>query len=371
MEGASVEPQEYILSSANNVDFIGDGFEDLPEDLFLQHPAGGIHTLKVHRGRIFEELLEAFEQNIFNDTVRIEMILPNGEIEYAEDFGGVFRDALSEFWFTFYEKCTIGTTLKIPYLRHDFGEVQWRSIAKIFIKGFEIEKYIPIKLAPVFIQSCFGQNIEDDDEILDNFLQYMCESEADVIKQALKNFGEVDNDELLDVLTSYATKWAPTKNNFKQLIRDIAHTELVQKPAFVVKCFGLEFKNNMNKISAMEVAHLYKALKPSVKNCLAKIDIQNEQEITPERTKVYSYLKRFIKEADEKTRTGFFRFCTGSDLPIRNIAVTFIGTLGIGRVPIAHTCTGLLELPEKYENFVFRSELNNILSSNIWIMDII
>lgn len=66
------------------------------------------------------------------------------------------------------------------------------------------------------------------------------------------------------------------------------------------------------------------------------------------------------------------RFCTGSDLPVHNITVTFTKTDGFARVPVAHTWSGLLQLPSTHENFVtFRNEMNNILISNVWVMDIV
>lgn len=85
----------------------------------------------------------------------LEMLLPNGCKEAAYDGGGVFRDALSEFWQTFYDKCTEGTDYKIPVIREDFNETKWESIAKILLKGWDDVKYFPIKLAPAFIEHCF------------------------------------------------------------------------------------------------------------------------------------------------------------------------------------------------------------------------
>ncbi|KAB0800572.1 hypothetical protein PPYR_06312 [Photinus pyralis] len=345
--------------------------EDLnAENQFQQ--TDNIQTLTLHRGKIFEELIEAFQKHTFHYScaLKIEMILPNGETEYAEDVGGVFRDTLSEFWSSFYEKCSVGTNLKIPYLRHDFNETQWKAIASIFLKGFTTESYIPIKIAPVFILSCLGCAIQDED-LIQNFLHFVCESEREILRQALLDFDNVDSDELLDIFSNYDAKWIPTKTNINLFLRDIAHKELIQKPAFVIKCFGQVFQTH-SRISTSEIMALFNNIKPSSKNCLAKIHLQNANETTPQITEIYGYLKKFIKEVDDSTRSAFFRFCTGSDLPTRDIYVSIINTTGFGRVPIGHTCSGLLELPSSYENFVvFRSEMTNILQSNVWVMDIV
>jgi len=67
------------------------------------------------------------------------------------------------------------------------------------------------------------------------------------------------------------------------------------------------------------------------------------------------------------------RFSTGAGVITHNhIKIEFTNVVGLARAPVAHTCSGVLELPSKYEYFAdFRKELNCILASNIWVMDIV
>lgn len=52
------------------------------------------------------------------------------------------------------------------------------------------------------------------------------------------------------------------------------------------------------------------------------------------------------------------------------IKIQFTNTTGLLKTPIAHTCSSTLELPTEYESFIqFRSEMNNLLQSNIWVMN--
>lgn len=299
---------------------------------------------------------------------KIQMILPNGQLEAGEDFGGVFRDALSEFWNQFYEKCTVGTTVKVPYIRHDFGENEWSSIVKILIRGFEMVKYFPIQLSEVFLKTCYGKNVEDE-ELVKDFYNFICESYRILLREAVKDFDNADSEELLELFNLYESKWIPSKQNINTLIRDIAHKELIQKPSFVVKCFSNHLQNS--SISFDEICSLYTKLRPTIKNCLAQISTQ-EVELNAEQNVVYSYIKKFLRESDDKVRQAFFRFSTGADLPIMKISVEFSNTTGIQRMPIAHTCSGQLQISTNYEDYVdFRSEMNSVLASNIWIMDII
>lgn len=324
--------------------------------------------LILHRGRVFEELLEAFQQSAFKiESVKIEMRLPNGEVEAAEDMGGVLRDSLSEFWQTFYEKCTLGTNVKVPYLRHDFGEPQWVAIGKILAVGWKNEQYFPIKLASTFIHACL-EIITEDEDLIKDFLLFVSDSESDVLKAALNNFDTVDYDELLEVVSFFDSKRMPTKDNIRQLLMEFAHKDLVQKAAFVARCF----KNNLfGVLVPNDLRKIYGEMEPTPKNILAKLICESDLR---EATRIYGFLKKFIRESDANIRSAFLRFCTGSDIANRFIRVTVFNDSGSTnfRCPTAHTCAGLLEMPTSYENYLnFRSELKNILSANVWVMDII
>jgi len=82
---------------------------------------------------------------------------------------------------------------------------------------------------------------------------------------------------------------------------------------------------------------------------------------------------RFIKETTNEIRLTFLRFSTGADVITQNkIKVEFTNAIGLARTPVAHTCSSVLELLSEYEYLTdFRKELNCILSSNIWVMDIV
>ena len=80
------------------------------------------------------------------------MLKADGLPELAEDNGGVMRDALSEFWETFYLQYTEGNTYKVPVLRHDMTDIKWKAVAAIIKIGFQQEEVHPIKLAAPFMQ---------------------------------------------------------------------------------------------------------------------------------------------------------------------------------------------------------------------------
>ena len=98
--------------------------------------------LKLHRGQVFTELIDYIMKSDIikeiatqNLSLVVEMVLPNGKSEVAEDSGGVFRDMLTEFWTTFKEKCTEGSTSRVPFIRHNLTEFHWVAIAWVLVTG--------------------------------------------------------------------------------------------------------------------------------------------------------------------------------------------------------------------------------------------
>lgn len=66
----------------------------------------------------------------------------------------------------------------------------------------------------------------------------------------------------MECMSCYESKWIPTESTIKQLLCDIPHKEIIQKPSYVAKCFG------------NDIITLYSTLQPTAKNYLAKICIQ-------------------------------------------------------------------------------------------------
>ena len=88
---------------------------------------------------------------------------------------------------------------------------------------------------------------------------------------------------------------------------------------------------------------------------------------------IQKYLTAYLRNSDMQHLGLFLRFCTGSDLFLgKNIIVEFTQLQGLQRRPVAHTCGSVLELSVHYDNYPdFSSEMNKVLASNVWVMDII
>ena len=327
------------------------------------------HIFKFHRGQVMTEMIEKFTSLAypFTGIIKPQVIMPNGELEAAEDAGGVTRDVLTEFWNTFRTDCTLGSTYKVPCLRHDFGAPEWKSVAKIIAFGWESVKYFPVEISPVFMQYCFYGSFQGD--ILEAFLQYVPSSDAEILKKALEDVNSVDQDDLYDIFTQHELKRIPRQASMPRILKEMAHKELVQASMFIINCWGPVLK--LLKFDLDFLLALYRDLIPTPKKVANLLKFPDN--MSEDATATSHHLRRFIRELDTDHLKRFLRFCTGSDiLTEKCIEISFVNVTGLARRPIAHTCSSLLELPKQYENYLkFRGEFMAVLNANIWVMDII
>ncbi|XP_034051655.1 uncharacterized protein LOC117532431 [Gymnodraco acuticeps] len=325
-------------------------------------------TITVHHANTLADMITAFsDAEILNKSLNVRRILPDNK-EEAGSGSGVLRDVLSCFWQEFYERCTLGTTVKVPYIRHDFPAETWRAIGRILLKGYQDCEYFPNKLSLPFLEHVLFDNVYSD--LKAYFMQFVSSQEREVLMQALTDFTAVDTDDLLEVLDSYGCRRKVSAENLPKIIEEIAHKEMVQKPMFVIDCWR-EINHQHLNLSPEALTKLLSDLQPTTKKVckLLKFDV----DLTTNQKEVANHLKRFIRELDESKLQKCLRFCTGSDLIVTDsIYVGFEKMTEFTRRPIAHTCGNILHIADSYENFPdFRSEFNAVLESNVWVMDIV
>ncbi|ELT92913.1 hypothetical protein CAPTEDRAFT_194614 [Capitella teleta] len=117
--------------------------------------------LILHRGMVFEDLNEAVKVHgleclLQQQPLHVQMLLPNGVNAAAEDTDGVLRDALSEYWETFFTKCSSDGDVRVPVLRHDMKNT-WSLCACVLVLGYQSQGYLSKRLAVAFLQHCLGQ----------------------------------------------------------------------------------------------------------------------------------------------------------------------------------------------------------------------
>ena len=254
--------------------------------------------------------------------LKIVMVDAKGNDERGVDAGGVYRDAISCFWQEFNDSSTLGERETVPSLRHDFQSNEWSAIGRILVKGFLDLGYFPYMLSQAFIASVlFGENAVPEETLLKSFQNYIARDEDDVVAEALR--GNLVVDELIDVLDRFGCRKVPNKENARDLILEVAHKEMVQKPQYVADAWKdtLVILKNKDMATREGLCNLYQKVKPTNRKVLSMIEADPQS--NSERAAV-DFLKRYVRGMDQAQLNSFLRFVTGANvLCVPHISIQF------------------------------------------------
>ncbi|XP_055026977.2 uncharacterized protein [Misgurnus anguillicaudatus] len=362
MEEAIIDfvDSEQALSSTSTM---ATGFFENPENIVEKQ------VIVIRKTQCVVDMIKAFTDDFILDAnISIRRVLERGEVE-AGVGSGVTRDCLTDFWDMFYATKTCGTNYKIPILYHKFQEKEWTAVARILAFGWQKFQLFPVQLAPPFLTEALS--LSSSDNLLDAFFNYISATEKDVLTEAISNFKGADMDELLSILSSHNCCVLPTEENLQSLVEEIAHKEMVQEPAFIIKCWKPILRSIGESMSTEGLKKILDDLKPKARNITKTIKFPESMSLEEKNTS--NHLLRFVRERDEKELGLFLRYCTGSDLFLsKTIKVTFTAEQPqFDRAPLAHTCSCSLELASNYKNYAdFRTEFISVLKSGVWVMDL-
>lgn len=322
----------------------------------------------VHRFQVLKDLIEEFKAlDIPTRGYHLNLVIINERGEVEEGRGlGVVREAITMFWQQFFMSLSTGATEKVPSVRHDYQCQEWEAIGKILVYGYCEIKYFPVTLSGVFMGSClFEEGAISDSFLLEAFSLYIGKDEAETLRKCLEGKLDANDDEVLEVLSSYKCYKNPTKENIELIITQLAHQELIQKPKYISNCWkpimsSLKSFSQFKSLDSMK--EMYETKKPTGRKVvkLLTTNPQNESERNS-----FDHLKRYIKSLDEVALKAFLQFTTGSDvIAITEITVSFNSLDGKHRSPIARTCGPVLELPTTYQSYnELAEEFANLVSN--------
>jgi hypothetical protein len=190
-----------------------------------------VKNLVIKRGSAFTDVMKFFLKEKLNLRTELSILTERGD-----DSGDVFRDDMSEFWGT-YLKHTEGADVKIPTTVHIIKQKEWEAVAKPLVLCFKQEKYLPVQLSRMFLYKCIFDTAPSNEELLGSFLGFLPEMDRGLIKDALENFDGVDEIEILDAFLNFNLRVYSSKDNFRKLVIELAHHELIQKTSFVTLCW--------------------------------------------------------------------------------------------------------------------------------------
>ena len=332
--------------------------------------------LTVHRSTLLKDLISAFcDPKVLTSTLFIKVVAANGVEEKGEG-RGVARDVLTEFWHLFFQSLAIGAAAKVPVIRHDYQKEQWKAIARVLLYGYCREGIFPISLSAVFITSCIlGEDSISDEMLLKAFTAYVSEDEKELINDCLENRVNIDqNDELLELLSSYNCHRKPNEANIQDILSQLAHQEIIQKPRYVANCWSpvlQSLKARSPFQNATNTLAFYEDKKPTPKKVIKMLDASPENDA---QRIAFEHLTRFIKSLGGNV-AAFLQFTTGASVILdgQKLKVSFTELNGLARRPIVHTCGPVLELPSTYQCYnELCEEFSSILrDKSAWKFDIV
>lgn len=205
----------------------------------------------------------------------------------------------------------------------------------------------------------------------DSFKRYVSISEASVIEGCLTNSIQCDSEEVLDFLSAFDCKRRVTSENVAEIIREVAHKEIVQKPQYVADCWQpIVSRLKVYFPDVRSLDELYSSIVPTN---VKVIVLLKASPVTAAEGETLAHLKRFIRGLDEAKLATFLRFTTASDVLVTDtLTISFTDNEGLQRRPVAHTCSFTLEVPSTYSSFCeLREEFMSILNSDGWEMNIV
>lgn len=153
---------------------------------------------------------------VLNADLKIE--LAN---EKALDSDGVSREAYLAFWEHLLEQCE-GEDKRVPRLQPDYCKRKWQECGRLWLKGYQDHKIIPIGLSPDFALAC-------EELLIVSFVKFLSENEhAPLEKELQGNIDETVEEDLMDIFLGMGSHCLPPKDNLQAAILTIIHRALLQ-----------------------------------------------------------------------------------------------------------------------------------------------
>jgi len=311
----------------------------------------------IHRSQLKTDMFGEFNTNeVLRKHLHFGVIGHNGELEKGTG-DGVTREVISTFFDEFYSSCCVGADELVPIIRHDMLKDEWEAVARIICYGTTY-RYFPIRLSMVFVKSAFlgGEDFLSEEELLSSFLNYVSKDEKDILEKNITEFDE-NTDDLLDVLSSYNCYSSPTRTNLREILQQLAHTQLVQKPRYVANCWHNVFKNVKLPIIFNDLQGLYENLLPTGRKVVRLFKTEESHNESDQQKACKEHLKRYVKNLSTSDLRKFLQISTGSDIiSTDEITITYSFLTGFSRRPVFRTCGPTIELPGTYTCFSELSE---------------
>ena len=355
--------------------------QEFLDSLNSKHGIGIVRIHNIQRDRIYDDVVKLYSEN--NGVVTLEYPFHvQFHNEKAVDVGGVTRDMFSAFFDEVYVHLFDGSTSLHPAIHPSVDLNTFRVIGRVFSHAYLIAGMFPDRIAfPCLAAIFLGQSVSIPDIVLhESFLFSLCTYDALVVNKALKLGDSIYPQDIQEGLnTIFSNKGCrelPCAKNLTRLISQAAYYTFLIKPAAALNMLNSGIPQQhiqfWEGVSVQKLKHIYDVL--SVSHIKVLKLLKEPLMTTAAEEEVWLYLRQFIGNMSRDELRAFLRFTTGSFvICLPRITVIFNKLQGIARRPIAHTCSGTLELSTCYASLPeFVGEFRAVLTTSdchTWTMD--
>ena len=245
----------------------------------------GIFRMQVNRPTVFEELLDVYSNNPQVVSLEPRVRFVN---ELGMDGGGLKREVITTFWQLFQDRLLEGEREKVPILSPEYGS-KYYHIGRILSHGYLLTGFFPLCFnKPFTLALLVNTDAVSDDMLIESFLEFVADFEADAVKKCLDGDQSVINDTIVPMLSRFNSRTRPTCQNIRHIILNTAKYALVHQPYFVLQEMRrgmLDSHPRLWKSFKSELAHnLLNSLQPTpqrVWNMICETSFRNKQEEKP------------------------------------------------------------------------------------------
>ena len=143
----------------------------------------------IHRSSIRKDIISIFSDPAIVDCLlEVQVLDEQGRPEKGEG-KGVMLDMLTNFWQDCFNSLMVGSSEKIPFIRHDLQKKEWEAVARVLFFGYKNCSYFPLKLSQLFVVTClFGEEDITIEFLLESFRKYIASDDREV---CIKSFSYI------------------------------------------------------------------------------------------------------------------------------------------------------------------------------------
>lgn len=179
----------------------------------------------------------------------------------------------------FYDSCTLGVEVNIPFIRHDFQQEEWEAVARVFVVEWKQSGYFPVKLAISFLEEV--QYRSTTSSFKDLLLLYVSQEERSFLLKALEDFNSVDTEELLDAMHAHECKPVPTEDTLLSVLPQIGHKIFIQALMYAIKCWRVVMDSVTSSLPPERLHHFIAEKNNNSKNREGASKLSRGDDISP------------------------------------------------------------------------------------------